>query len=166
MNLGGLEIERRFLVKYPDLLKLRSCGSSSTIVQTYLLTDDGTARVRKRCDKNGCVFTHTIKRRISNMTREEIEREISEDEYISLLAFADPERRPIEKERICLSKGDFVFEIDIFPFWNDRAIMEVELSHECQSFELPNEIQIIKEVTDNRKYTNSSLAVSVPMEAI
>ena len=50
------------------------------------------------------------------------------------------------------------FEIDIYPFWNDKAIMEIELRDENQEYVLPSNITVIKEVTDDDEYKNSSLA--------
>lgn len=59
-----------------------------------------------------------------------------------------------------------LFEIDIYPFWNDRAVMELELSDEEQSIVFPENIEIIKEVTDDKRYTNASIARSIPFDAI
>jgi CYTH domain-containing protein len=50
------------------------------------------------------------------------------------------------------------FEIDIFPFWKDKAIMEVELKNENEEISLPNFIKIIKEVSEDENYKNHSLA--------
>lgn len=49
-------------------------------------------------------------------------------------------------------------EIDIYPFWKDKAILEIELSDEKEQFKLPPQINIIKEVTDDIYYKNSSIA--------
>ena len=59
-----------------------------------------------------------------------------------------------------------MFEIDVYPFWKDRAIMEIELDDEGQEIVFPPEIQIIAEVTTDRRYTNSSLAKQVPYDSI
>ena len=50
------------------------------------------------------------------------------------------------------------FEIDVFPFWQDRAICEIELSYEEQPVALPKELKVLKEVTDDLAYRNSALA--------
>jgi CYTH domain-containing protein len=51
------------------------------------------------------------------------------------------------------------FEIDIYPFWNDKAILEIELSDENTEIKFPKEINVIKEVTDDESYKNASLAI-------
>ena len=49
-------------------------------------------------------------------------------------------------------------EIDVYPFWNDKAIAEIELSDENASVEFPPKIKVIKEVTEDEAYKNASLA--------
>ena len=54
------------------------------------------------------------------------------------------------------------FEIDVYPFWQDKAVMEIELTDEMETVMLPPEIEIIKEVTGDRRYTNAALAKAIP----
>ena len=56
------------------------------------------------------------------------------------------------------------FEIDVCPFWQDRAVMEIELADEAETVALPPEIEIIKEVTWDRRYTNAALAKAIPAD--
>ena len=168
MEHKGIETERKYLIRRPEEKWLEAAAEGSDIVQTYLLRDESgmNSRVRKRSGKGGAVYTHTRKRHISAMSREEYEREISEEEYNRLLLTADPKRRVIEKRRFVLMYKGQRFEIDLFPFWGDRALMEIELETEDQAVELPPEIEIIKEVTEDKRYTNSSLAREIPMETL
>lgn len=160
-----LEIERKFLIEYPDiaLLDRLSNGNRSEISQTYLATEVGTSeRVRARTRDGVTVYTHNTKIKLSHMKRVELEDEISEAEYKELLTRADPKCRTIEKVRYCVPHGGFVFEIDIFPFWNDKAFMEVEMPSEDTQVELPDFVQIIREVTEDNRYTNHALAIELP----
>ena len=168
MACNCLEIERKFLIRKPDKKWLETEAEGWDMVQTYLIKDGSglNSRVRKSSGKGGSVFTHTQKRHISAMSREEYEREISEEEYRELLLKADPERRPIEKRRYVLMYKGQCFEIDLFSFWPDRALMEIELEDEAQKVDFPPEIEIIKEVTEDKRYTNSSLAREIPMEPL
>ena len=70
-------------------------------------------------------------------------------------------RRQIRKDRYCLIYENQYFEIDVYPFWNDKAILEIELSDENAVIRFPEQISIIKEVTDDESYKNASLARSV-----
>ena len=153
-----LEIERKFLIPYPNIAELKALPGCAAleIVQTYLC--GGSARVRKSVSANGCTYTHTEKRKISELTRIEIEREISEEEYLKYLKAADPAFRPIEKTRLRIPYGGHIFEIDIFPFWQDKAIAEVELKSEEEEIAFPPWLDITAEVTSDPAYKNVSLA--------
>ena len=162
-----LEIERKFLIEYPDpeLLEALSCGNRSEIVQTYLLSEDGKSeRVRARTQNGVTVYTHNIKIRLSAMKRVEYEDTVDEATYQQLLTRADPACRTIEKTRYCVRVGDFVYEIDLFPFWKDKAFLEVEISSEETRFDLPPFVKLIREVTEDDRYTNHALAYALPEE--
>ena len=72
---------------------------------------------------------------------------------------ADPTRRQIRKNRYCLSFENQYFEIDIYPFWKDQAIAEIELSDENDLIRFPKQIKVIKEVTEDDAYKNANLAL-------
>ena len=166
MNNNGFEIERKFLIAMPEEDFLAGCEISG-IKQTYLLGEpDTTERVRRRRWADRCEYTHTVKRKISNIRRLEDETEIGEGEYLELLKRADPDRRTIEKLRCCYRIGGEEWEIDVFPFWEDRAIVEIELEDEGQEVLLPPGLRLIREVTDDPRYTNSALSREIPMDEL
>lgn len=155
------EIERKFLIEYPDIKWLESIPNCQRIeiIQTYLKSDnDDEIRVRQRGIDGHYVYFQTSKRKVSDVKRVEIERRLSESEYIRLLMNADTTRRQIRKDRYCLTYENQYFEIDVYPFWNDRAIAEIELSDENADIKFPKQIKVIKEVTDDESYKNASLA--------
>ncbi len=163
-----MEIERKYLIRYPDLKVLEERAQASDIVQTYLTGGPvkGSERVRKRRYGDRVEYTHTLKQHITDVTRTEDERELSRAEYESLLKRADPERMPIQKKRYCLSYEGRLFEIDVYPFWDDRAVLETELEDEAQQFSFPPELRIIRELSHDRRYTNAAMARSIPREDI
>ena len=162
MNVNGFEIERKFLVAMPDQDLLNSFERSD-IIQIYLKGEKGTTeRIRKRTDSDGCVYTHTIKRKVSNIRRLEDEREIAPTVYEQLLQRADPGHRVVEKTRYCFHYAGQLWELDVYPFWSDRAIMEIELADEAQTVELPPFIKVIREVTDDGRYSNAAISQSIP----
>lgn len=159
MASNGLEIEHKFLIVCPKRSWLEAHAKPSRIVQTYLCGRPGeTERVRLREDEKGTVYTHTIKQRLSGITRREDEEEIDLAEYEALLKRKDPKRETVYKQRWVLEQGGLCFEIDIYPFWQDRAIMEVELEREDQPVDLPCGIEILEDVSRDPSYTNSALA--------
>ena len=166
--MNGFEIERKYLIAMPDPTFLEANASPSEIEQTYLTPPDHnvTARVRKRGREGDWTYTHTQKIRLSDLRRIEDEREIDAEEYRQLLLQADPRKRVIRKTRWVLPWRGQSFEIDVYPFWTDRAIMEIEIEDEGQAVELPPQILILREVTADLRYTNASLALHIPMEEI
>lgn len=155
------EIERKFLIEYPDLDVLNSLENCQRveIIQTYLNTNNGDeVRVRQRGENGHYVYFKTTKRVVSSVKRVEIEKRLTKDEYLNLLMSADTSRRQIRKDRYCLTYHNQYFEIDVYPFWSDKAIAEIELSDENADIVFPDFIKVIKEVTDDPSYKNASLA--------
>ena len=72
---------------------------------------------------------------------------------------ADPQRRQIHKTRYCLTYDNQYFEIDVYPFWHDKAIMEIEVREEDTEIRFPDEIKVIREVTGEPEYKNAALAM-------
>ncbi len=156
-----LEIERKFLIEYPDLNWLESMDNCQRIeiIQTYLQSDpDEEVRIRQRGFDGHYIYFQTTKRRVDDVKRVEIERRLSEKEYLQLLMKADTGRRQIRKDRYCLTYENQYFEIDVYPFWKDKAIAEIELREENAEIRFPDEIKVIREVTDDESYKNASLA--------
>lgn len=155
------EIERKYLIEYPDIDWLESNPNCKRIeiVQTYLESEDEEEiRVRKRGADGHYVYFMTSKRKISDIKRVEVEKRLSESEYLILLKNADKTKKAIHKTRYCLTYENQYFEIDVYPFWDDKAIAEIELSDENLDVVFPNQIKVIKEVTNDDAYKNSSLA--------
>lgn len=155
------EIERKFLIEYPDvsaLEKLPNCQRVE-IIQTYLTAPDGgESRVRQRGIDGNYIYFQTTKKKITELKRVEVERRLSKDEYLRLLMDADPACRPIRKTRYCLTFDNQYFEIDVYPFWKDKAILEIELADEAAEIRFPAQVKVIEEVTDDDSYKNASLA--------
>lgn len=158
---GPYEIERKYLIEYPDISWLENNPSCQRveIIQTYLASASGDeVRVRQRGVNGNYIYFETIKRKVSEVKRIELERRLSQAEYLMLLMEADTTKRQIRKTRYCLTYENQYFEIDVYPFWTDKAIVELELSDENAAIVFPQQLKIIKEVTDDPSYKNASLA--------
>ena len=155
------DIKRRFLIDYPDIMHLESMPACQRveISQTYLVAPEGEEnRVRQRGVDGNYIYFQTKKRNVAENQRIRLERRLSKDEYIRLLMDADPTCRPIRKTRYCLTYKNQYFEIDIYPFWNDKAIIEIEQSDESADIVFPDFVNVIREVTDDESYKNLTLA--------
>ena len=98
------------------------------------------------------------KRRVSEYKRIELERRISKDEYLNLIMNADTSLGRIRKDRYCLTYNNQSFQIDVYPFWTDKAVAEIELRSEDQEIRFPEFINVIREVTGEKGYTSAGLA--------
>ena len=82
------------------------------------------------------------------------------------VAERDEALRTIEKTRYLVPFEGHTLEIDVFPFWRDRAFCECELQSEDEPLPLPDWLHVYREVTDDPRYTNRALARSVPDEIL
>ena len=162
INKAPLEIERKFLIEYPDLRAVRAMPDHRVrhISQTYLeATDDFVGgRIRKILQGGRVSYVYTYKMRLSDMTRHEYERELSEDEYTEFLARKAEGTVTIEKDRHIFTYSGLTYELDIYTFWDDKATLEAEVSSEDTVIPVPPCVKLIKEVTSDRRYNNSRLA--------
>lgn len=157
--LSGYEIEKKFLVEYPDFASLEKYNPfKAEISQTYLLCAVGSHRIRKRGSNGTFTYFETLKIRVTDSCSEEIESIISEQKYNELMESADPDKNTIIKDRYCFLYEGQYFELDVFRFWDDRAFLELELKSENQEYKLPPEIKVIEDVSDDYHYKNSYLA--------
>lgn len=155
-----LEIERKFLLKKSPKLNDVVKFYKVDIEQIYLT--DG-SRIRKRRAHDGsCVYYRTVKEQtLSALVRKEIETEISFYDYESLSKQRDPFSRVIKKKRRCFIYRGQYFEQDTFIQPADLhglALVEVELTEEGDAVILPPFLDVARDVTGEKRYSNSYLA--------
>lgn len=164
-----VETERKYLIRMPDKSKLEAVGGVRVvqITQTYLHSKKGiTLRIRKQIENGNAKYVMTEKKRISDLSCIEVESSVSQNEYEKLIKEQIPGTSQIQKTRYIVPYGSFFWEIDVYPFWKDRAIAEIELKSENQSFEVPELIHIIREVSSDVRYKNRKLAENIPFDDI
>ena len=157
-----LEIERKFLIRYPDPERLRAMPDYKVVhmEQTYLAADEDFVggRIRLITGGEGIRRVYTYKERLSDMTRREYERDLSQDEYDELMARRAPGTVTIEKDRHSFSYAGLTYELDVYTFWDDKATLEAEVADEDTPIPIPPCVELIREVTHDRRYNNSQLA--------
>lgn len=153
-----MEIERKFLIEMPDI-EFLNVRRQLEILQTYLKNsnDGAQRRVRKITENGNESFIYTEKIFYTPVSRKETEYEISSREYDELLSEAKADCVPISKCRICFDYNDQLFELDIYPFSDELAILELELEEPEQKIDFPSYINVIKEVTGIDSYSNAAL---------
>lgn len=156
-----LEIERKFLIEYPDLKllsEIKTCRKIP-ITQAYLSSPkEGNFRIRKRGEGENAVYIKTVKIKINDIKRVEIENYISKKEYCNYLSQKENIIGVISKDRYCIVWNSSYYELDVYPFWNDKATLEIELLSETQEYALPDFVSVIREVSLEQEYRNLALA--------
>jgi CYTH domain-containing protein len=75
------EIERKFLIEYPDLKELETNPNCKKIdiIQTYLKSaPNEEVRVRQRGEDGNYIYFKTVKKKLSDVKRIELESRISQ----------------------------------------------------------------------------------------
>ena len=155
------EIERKYLISMPNIKELikNYAVTKVNIIQTYLnsTSEDVERRIRQRGTVGEYSYYYTEKRGLG-LSRVEVEKKINEKQYLDYMMEADTSLKQIRKERYCFIYKNNYIELDVYPFWKDYAIVEVELSNESDKVELPMELNVIREVTEEKQFKNHSLA--------
>lgn len=162
------EIERRFLIAYPNVSMLDDLSNcrKTEIVQTYLIASSPDTDLRiRQCGRDGqYTYTKIEKRKFSDAKRVEVEKRLHRSEYLTLLMNTDTSLHQIRKTRYSLVAGRQYFEIDVYPFWNQQAILKIELAKEDEEIIFPDFVKVLREVTDDLRYRNRSLSKEYPTE--
>jgi CYTH domain-containing protein len=147
--LMAIERERRYLVaELPDPLP-----EPDHIVQGYLTTGPASVRVRRIGERH----VLTIKTG-SGRNRTEIERDLSAAEFAALWAAATDLRIEKRRHRLALPDGHTA-ELDLFDGdLSGRRLVEVEFADDASADEFAAPAWFGREVTEDGRYTNASLA--------
>lgn len=151
-----LEIERKFLIDSLEGIDL-SIYKNKKIIQDYLYHDKFTT-IRKRhiIIENEHKYKYTIKTEKTNISVNEIEKDITEEEYNSLKI--DEKNNTIEKIRYLIPYEEgLTIELDVFKGCYEGIIfaeIEFESEEQAQKVKLPEWFG--KELT--LKVTNGMMA--------
>lgn len=153
---------RRCLISMPDvaaLEKLPNCRRVD-ISQTFLKCPAGKElRISRRRLDGICTLYNSSEKTLSSSGHFiETEQRLTRDEYLEMLSHADPALRTIQKSRYYLSENSVYFEIDVYPFWQDKAILEIDLESPDERVDIPDFLHIIADVTHDEAYDYRALA--------
>jgi len=152
-----LEIERKWLISANDIpYDLNDNVKIERIEQTYI---SFSPEIRVRNCNDGQYYCLTMKGKVlfDGIVRDETNYHMSKDAYNNLLE--KQEGNTIYKTRYSIKENGYVLEFDIFEGdLEGLAYMEIEFKNlnEAQKYQEP--LWVIKEVTDDDRYKNASLA--------
>jgi len=157
-----IEIERKFLLKsLPDT----EPQDKIKISQYYYKNTEGIwERAREMDSKTkGKKYVHTIKTRISDMSNDEQEREMTKVEFLNFRKRCmkyPGNAKLLKKIRHVYVDGDLKWEVDLFMQAATLVIAEVEIPSEDHDLLIPDFItkKMLLEVTAMKQFGNRSLA--------
>ena len=154
--------KRKYLVAMPDMETLAEKYAAVPVdmVQTYLCMTNPCIERRVRRQKHGgeYLYFYTEKHIRPDGTKWDTEKPITEKEYNRYLLEADPELQSVDKTKYRFVYDSCRFEIDVYPFSTDKAIMF--RYSENDEATIPPEISVIREVTRDPDYKNKQLAIA------
>ena len=157
-----MEKKRKYLIKMPDMNQLivRYGAVPFEMAQHYLLETNPAIERRIRRQKNGSdyLYFYTEKHTMADEEVWDTERPISGKNYLKYLMEADPNLQEVHKVKYRFNYGLERFEIDIYPFSKDKAVMFAYAGEDVQDINMPPEIEVIREVTGDVNYKNKTLA--------
>ncbi len=155
-----MEKKHKYLISLPSLDKLVQDYQAVAfdMMQTYLIETNPQIERRVRQQKNGSdyLYFYTEKHLMPDNTKWDTEKPISQKEYIQYLMEGDMSLHTVHKTKYRFNYQNQRFEIDVYPFSDDRAIMFCYGGH--GEVVLPPEIDILREVTGVAEYKNKQLA--------
>ena len=150
--------KRKFLVQMPDvgLLKREYGALAIDMMQTYLrVTQPGVERrIRQQANGEDYLYFYTEKHVTEDGAKWVTEKPISEKQYLHYLMECDEQLHSVRKEKHRFIYRDCKFELDVYPFSGDRAVLFMY----GESAEVPPEITVLREVTGDPAYKNRQLA--------
>lgn len=151
-----MEIERKFLVKNLESIDL-SKYEKKEIIQDYLYVDNFTAiRKRKTTSGNITKYTYTVKTDKKGISVNEIEKDITEEQYNGLKL--NDKFNSISKTRYVIPYiSNLLIELDVFHGVYDGikfAEIEFENEEQARNIELPTWFE--EEISG--KISNSEMA--------
>lgn len=157
----GIEMERKFLVKKDIFLDKTNIKDIWEIEQHYI-SNIGDARVRRIVKKNYSndsehkLFFFTYKVGENSLQRIEIEKQITEEEYLEIVNSSSV--LFLEKKRYIYEYNGDRWEIDFFKDLN-IILAEIEIPHTDYQVSIPK--WVAKEVTGDINYNNFNIAKSI-----
>lgn len=153
------EKEYKYLVELPDenfLSKLKHVE----ITQTYLMKKNNVERkIRQRGLPDDYVYYYIEKKLLPNKEIIKTEKIIDIDEYLTLQKEINFTFKPIVKTRYFIFNNNEYFTLDKFSFDNKKALLEVSINDNSKIY-LPENISIIKDVSNNENYKNYNIALN------
>lgn len=152
------QYQEKIIVKKPTIeYLLGKKAQKRSIIQVYLKSN-GKEERRIRMMGDGSNFVYYLTKKAVGNYNDYIEKSISKDVYDALMLEMDTKRRPIIKDRWYFSEGSTYYNLDIYPNWENHAVLEIRGSREDVTIKLPKDMVEVRNVTGDIRFSNYSLS--------
>jgi CYTH domain-containing protein len=140
------------------------------VEQTFLVRGTGINRgtqesVRRRGEGRAYTFVHKVRRPVGDGQFQETKRQVTNREYISLLANADPERRTVRIKRAAFLYGGKYYVMDTILNVNPTVrLIRTQVEDDDHDLELPQWINLEREVTGEPEWTMFHISTRITPE--
>ena len=156
----SLKYQRKYLIDLNESnLDLNEDNSTKIdIIQTYIGNFHYEKRLRKRILNGEETYFLTVQfPNISCSKKVITNQKISKKEYEKIY-MSNKDKYVINKRRYAFTKDKKYFKLDIFNDIENLAILEVDVRDYNETINIPSNIKVISEVTDNVNYNNYNIA--------
>ncbi len=153
--------ERKFLIRQVDENALAPYAPIEQIItQSYLISrsDGMERRARKVQSQGNTAYYYIEKQQISAVERIERERMLSQKEYVQIILEVDPRFGSITKNRYCLKNEGQYMTVDTYAGSPSLAILDVQLTEEHPTAQIPPALEVIRDVTEEEPYRGHMIA--------
>lgn len=158
------EHQEKYIVEIPSITYFfEKKAQKRHIVQTYL-KPYGNEERRLRMLGDGKNFVYYLSRKEIGSNTGIQEKRIGRDMYDTLMMEMDPSKKPIIKDRWYFSDHNVYYNLDVYPNWKKHAILEIRSSQEDVITQLPQDIKMVKNVTEDTRFQNYRLSEYFPLE--
>jgi len=158
--------KHKYLISMPDLGALiKNRGAVAVdMMQTYLCdtSPDKERRVRQQRNGDDYLYFYNEKHHGGDGVCWTTEKPISEKRYIRYLMEGDPAYHAVRKTKYRFVFNQQRYEIDVYPFCEDKAVLFCYTGG--ADAEIPEEIEVIKDVTNDPMYKNKQFAKTLRIE--
>lgn len=158
---------KKYLISMPNLKQLEKdfyCKISKIeITRTYLVKKDNCVErsVVKRGSDGEYAFYYMEKTHQDGFDEIKVERRIDEKEYNMLISRDSGRLKELTKTRYGFVWNNKYYELDVFDFWKDKAILKVQHTDRSKEDEFPGIFNVRMDITNDESYTNYSLAQNI-----
>ncbi len=160
-----LQSYKKYRVDFPNIsfIEGQKAYTKVSIHRFYLpdqrKNDKIERSITERVTRDEATYYYSERRHIEDADRIYVEYKITKKEFDAILRDTIGPVRELKKERHCFTFNNSYYELDVFPFTDDYAVLKIQLTNKgTNAYEIPYFFENATDVTNDDCYKNYSLA--------